>query len=72
MPYIQYTLRGALEVPEGTTVNEYGHIQLPTGELLKLFEAVELNEVMELDETARNALGVFTTSTFDREVELCE
>ena len=72
MSYIQYTLRGVLEVPEGTTVNEYGHIQLPTGQVLKIFEAVELNDDRDLHETARNALGVYTTSEFEREVELCE
>lgn len=39
-----YTLRGSIQVPEGSSLNDTGTgINLPNGETLKLFEGWEVN-----------------------------
>lgn len=69
---LRYTLTGHLVVPDETTLSETGQeFVLPTGQVLKLWEAVEDHLVGEdLGELELNTLGIYTDLEFHREMEL--
>jgi hypothetical protein len=70
---VNFTIEGNLTVPAGTVLNDDNTLTLPTGEALKIWETIELQqEDRDLNEAERNALGVVTGDVFNREMEMCE
>lgn len=55
---IAYTLRGKIDVPEGSKLSDtHSAIILPGGDTLKLWEAWELNEDGDLDSVQMEKMG---------------
>ena len=65
---IEYTITGTIEVPEGSILKEPRTIVLPDGNILKLWTAVELNEIEDITWSQKRKLGVdLTENTIDLE-----
>lgn len=59
---IQYTLTGYIDVPAGSELTKSPRgIVLPNGNLLKLWEVVELNEIHDLNSQQLEEQGCYLT-----------
>ena len=67
---VEYTMSGTIEFPEGSTFEGPRTIRLPDGDIIKLWTAVELNEVDDLTYGQQADKGIWLTENFIEVKEL--